>query len=819
MVFLVLAVLIATPDTLPVELPRHATWKHARCTLTPTGEGLDVTYDFRNQPGGCWFRRSYEKGQDFRPYRYLRFMVRGDGSGITLRTHLIRFVDGAEVAFASEVVRVGFADTRTFSVDLTSLTSNELGRITSADLQDVRQVNFSLGPTQAQHGTITLTEIALTTDPEGTLVAQPASNASFADTAAFLDSIDWPEGVERSMEGFGRYLGERTSPRFFFDGRDLEPLVAVLKTRYPDWLRAKARDANERVLKRYFVFEGDARQLADPIQWHQGRMEWTNILNRLMYLESLYATYWATGDELYATDCVRILTDWIDNNPVPRFMTNEYGPDGNPWRSLETGIRCDMMLRAYQALLGSPSCPPASRAKVVRSLAEHGRYLTAWQNEFGYRPGNFQVVEATGLAMVGIMFPEFREATQWRDTGLHWLREHLERDVYEDGTHWEVTPGYHGWVAERLTAAWRLGEMNGVGVDPTYNVKLKKMYEFNLKIMSPTGHAPMNGDCGRYSLASRLASGALLFSDPALRFRASSTPSLDLVWLYGPQALKDYDTLPGEEPSFRSVVTPDSGYCIMRTGWEPDALWFFFDMVPYGGGHSHPDQLSFEFQAGPVLLLGDSGRVNYNQPLHREYMRAPHAHNVCAIDGAFADRSASPERLEWRETPAYAVARGRIAIGAHVWERGVLWVKPDRWIVRDLFRGQGTHKVERYFNHVPSYPGNVPEPERRAELGVPMDPGACITVLDGQRRTEPGHFGISASTAYDAETTVVTSQVEFPGVVWCMIAPQAIPQDAVSIMAADTKHLSVSVPGAGETARQITWRWPDGAGTSVVEMK
>ncbi|MBN2311645.1 MAG: alginate lyase family protein, partial [Candidatus Hydrogenedentes bacterium] len=432
-----------------------------------------------------------------------------------------------------------------------------------------------------------------------------------------------------------------------------------------------------------------------------------------------------------------------------------------------------------------------------------------------------QAVECAGLALVGMLFPEFKEAAAWRETGFRWLSDHMARDVYDDGTHWEVTPGYHGWVAERFTVAWRLAQLNGVDTPEGFTAKLHGMYRFDLRVVTPTGHGPMNGDCGRYSLRSRMAVGALLFDDPELRFAAAGDAlPLNAFWLFGEDAFARYEAMPAREPAFAAVITPDSGYAIMRTGWDSDAAYFFFDLVPYGGGHSHPDQLSFELQKGGAILLGDSGRANYNHPLHGGYFRTPEAHNVCSVDGRFAAPDVSPERLEWTEREDWLTARGRVPItlesGDEVtWERGILWIRPDTWVIRDLFRGGGVHTVERWFNHAPPYPGNVPEEDARQKLGIPMDPGECIAVVDGERRLEPGWFGISASTRYDTESTVVTSRVEFPATLRCVVRARA---GGAAPAARDVSptSLEIALPDSGGAWR---WSWPDGAGTSRVERR
>ena len=805
---------LAAAQEQPVEGPGQAEWLRARCELRPSPEGQGVWVDYSlpaENRSVAWFRRAWPEDQDLRGFRYLRFEVSGGGPGIKLQMHLIGFVAGEEQAFGSLPIPLDAAAPQTFSIDLRSLRRGL--PIPEEDLARVRQLNFAVVATAPGSGHIYLEDCAFTNEAAGHIVEVPKSHARLRSEEDFVAAIDWPEGVERSAAGFGAWVAAREKPVYFFDGRGSEALLAAIEQQQPGWAAKLQREADERVMRRHFIFEADERQLADPIEWDQGPVEWTHILHRLQYLRPLWAAYWYTGDEKYAQDAVRILNDWIDHNPAPELLDVPGGTHGYGWRSLETGIRCDTVPQAFFALLGSPSFSAAGRAKVVRSLAEQARYLAAFQESYGYRPGNFQVVECAGLATIGMLFPKFKEAASWRAIALKWLGEHMARDVYEDGTHWEATPGYHGWVAERFSTVWRLAALNGRTIDSAITEKLRRMYAFDLKIMTPTGHTPMNGDCGRYSVATRLARGALLFDDPVLRFGAGDSLPVEHLLMFGPEAAKIFARMPREEPPFTSVLLPDSGYGIMRSGWGQDDAYFCFDMVPYGGGHSHPDQLSFELQQGPLLVFGDSGRLNYNHPLHYGYFRTHRAHNICLVDGEGAAREQSPERLEWQDQAGFLVARGRIRIGEHSWERGVLWRKPDLWLIRDLFRGEGAHTVERLFNQAPAYPGNLPDEAERLRIG-PADPADWLEVQDGRRRNEEGHFGISASTQYPAKTIVVESKVDFPAMLWCAVGARV---QGGAVQAEDTgiDHLEVRIR-RGEEVEVVRWEWPEGPGDSAV---
>ena len=146
-----------------------------------------------------------------------------------------------------------------------------------------------------------------------------------------------------------------------------------------------------------------------------------------------------------------MLRDWIADNPVPRVLTNSRGKNGTVWRTLETGIRTDLWFDVMEMFMEAPAFDAQAKYEMTRSLVEQARHLHRYTVAF--RHGNWQVVECTGLACAGIMLPEFRESAGWRERAFSYLAQHMERDVYPDGAHYELTPGYHGWVMERFLKA------------------------------------------------------------------------------------------------------------------------------------------------------------------------------------------------------------------------------------------------------------------------------------------------------------------------------------------------------------------------------
>lgn len=76
--------------------------------------------------------------------------------------------------------------------------------------------------------------------------------------------------------------------------------------------------------------------------------------------------------------------------------------------------------------------------------------------------GNWLMSELKGLAYAGILFPELKNATLWRETALELLDNQLRVQIYPDGMQYELAPGYHGVVLDVALGIVTLAELNGI---------------------------------------------------------------------------------------------------------------------------------------------------------------------------------------------------------------------------------------------------------------------------------------------------------------------------------------------------------------------
>lgn len=676
-------------------------------------KALKLTFDLSGEPGYDWVRVRFPEPFDTRPFKYLSFRIYSSGAKVRATVMLMRPLEGE----AGGPNREQAASAGDFQIPLSFQGWKQLSIPLSAfgnlwEFADRAQwVNLSLHREELTglSGELMLDDIRLTSAPEGEVVTEqnpyPPADIAIKEPAEFFNALnlDLPElaAVKAAVEAgdwnaakaaWARHLETRITPRWLWSRKDKQKIMDLYKASGRDMSRSVP--AADRVLAREFNFLGVPKKLEHAPEWLQGPLEWTHVLSRFGYWRDLGFAYWATGESKYAEDFVFLLEDWVAKNPVPRVTSNNRGTRGSVWRTLETGIRGDGWPDSMEMFMDAPEFDAEAKYVMCKSLVEQARYLHRYEVRFS--AGNWQVVECTGLAAIGVMLPECKEAGDWRQRGWHYLVEHMQRDVYPDGAHSEVTPGYHGWVMEQFLRASRLAALNGYEV-PGLTDRHEKMYEFLMYISKPDRRFPSLGDAGSGgSIQGNMAIGALLYNRPDMRYLGVKDPDPGWVWTLGADALDRYAKMEARPPAFTSSFLPNAKYYVMRTGWEAPDRYLLFDCAPWGGGHSHQDRLQVICYAGRDLLM-DSGQYSYDQPLSGRYFRRSVAHNVILIDDGEQPDS-NPEVLAWHTAPQFDFAAGSITGKGISHQRSVMFVKPGYWVVVDHVSGEGTHRLTRLFH-------------------------------------------------------------------------------------------------------------------------
>jgi len=526
---------------------------------------------------------------------------------------------------------------------------------------------------------------------------------------AAIESSD----VDAAKHEFAEYLRGREKPLWHFDWR-----ARPRHESRPDGVDTGKAD---RILARdlpsvgvYHKFEGEIDWTLNPINYR----EWPWQLNRHPFWVTLGRAYWATGEEKYAKEFVFQMLDWVKKCPVPRHAS---GNSSETWRTIEAGIRTGHQWpEAYHLFLTSPSFTDEAIITMVKSFVEHARHLMKWPTG-----GNWLAMESNGLMHVGVLFPEFREAAQWRKTATDRLYVELDRQVYPDGAQIELSTGYHQVSLGNFLKAWGIAHLNDRPMPDDYIAKLAKMYDYNLLASMPGGFLPGLNDAGRTDVKPHLEQASKFFPERK-----------DYEWV-ATQGKR------GEKPSVRSTALPFAGQLVMRSGWEKDDLYLLMDAGPFGYGHQHEDKLSIVIYAHGKYHLVDPGNYPYDSSEWRKYVLSTRAHNTIMVDGLDQRRRgkrvqyvvSKPLSNKWVAGQGFDYASGTYAEGygprsqvevTHT--RHVFFANPEYWIVTD-FLTPSDGKPHRYESMFHLDADGVTVDERRTSLVTDNKESSNIAII------------------------------------------------------------------------------------------
>jgi hypothetical protein len=163
---------------------------------------------------------------------------------------------------------------------------------------------------------------------------------------------------------------------------------------------------------------------------------------------------------------------------------------------------------------------------------------------------------------------------------------------------------------------------------------------------------------------------------------------------------------PFELPSAR--WQKDVGWVAMHSSlYDPQRISLYFISSPYGSyNHSHADQNSFTINAFGEKLAIDAGYYDgYGTPFHENYYRTTMAHNAITYDGnkgqKIDDLNASGRIAGFASsqafdgtvgdaTAAYNQDSGSGLPGLDLARRGIIYVKPEAFVVIDKLDAKGT---------------------------------------------------------------------------------------------------------------------------------
>ncbi len=399
-----------------------------------------------------------------------------------------------------------------------------------------------------------------------------------------------------------------------------------------------------------------------------------------------------TGDDRYVTKFRELFTRWYEQrNGIDRSI-----PDFDPvYYELGLGVRTKPFVDYY--LMPEKDRPWSTHRDMLKTFLGAGRWLYQLEEWEGYRPGNWQIVGSFALVQLALTVPEFKESPAWLALGLLRLTQHLDRDFFADGGHSERSPRNYTSLTY-LTYRNLAYLLDAYHTQPEIAARIRaaigRTIDWWVAMMTPLGETPALNDSHRGLFAARIMEDA----DRMLGIKegAAVVHRLQDGTAGGAGAL----------PPYTSRHLPASGFSIMRSSWDRDALYLSITYGPFAGFHSHADLLAFELYAYGKAMAVDAGLgMTYDDTLYVPWYKSTRAHNTVALnDSDMAREGYAGENVVWESGPDLdyfsADHRGYAERGA-VHRRQILFVKPSYWVVFDEVTCTHAHDTLSWYLHAP----------------------------------------------------------------------------------------------------------------------
>lgn len=454
--------------------------------------------------------------------------------------------------------------------------------------------------------------------------------------------------------------------------------------------------------------------------------------NRFAVVFELVRAYGSTRDERYPSAFWQLVENWALENPP------QLGPN---WMcGQEAAIRTMAWCFGLYAFSQSPQSTPDRVAHLALLIASHGDRIAANIAYAMSTKSNHGISEAVGLWTIGLLFPEFAQADEWREKGQRLLEMEIRRQIYADGSYVMPSANYYRMSLQACLWGIRLGELNGRYLASDVCALVSKGIDFLFQLLDPeTGQLPNFGsndsalllplnECDSSDFRPILQLGYYTFHHELL-FK-SGPWNEDLVWLFGLQAL-DVPLASRNKVALDDFSGSRGGYYTLRGGES----WAMIHCAHFTDRPSQVDQLHFDLWWRGINIVCDPGTYLYNgaPPWHNGLVSA-NVHNTIQVDNK--EQMAQVGRFTWVNW-AQGRVRSQVKSKSHhlaYWEgehlgyqrlaypvlhrRSITRLGSEHWLVVDCLQSVGQH-VYRLHWLMPDLPYQWDQSLKTIQLDTP----------------------------------------------------------------------------------------------------
>lgn len=519
---------------------------------------------------------------------------------------------------------------------------------------------------------------------------------------------------EVTSETLASYFRQKFEERFFYDWKTVEQRFASynelygnqrLHTQRAEDHLSKYADSTQWKLPFNYLF-------GDPVNAYALR----HLARQHKMVDIAYLYFYENRNPKY----IRYFTRQMQSLNAA-LVQGEYEKieDGNGvYEVFRSGYRILNWLSIHNLFLGEEPYTDEDQLYTIATLLQHGKHLYERNSQF--RSGNHQTRGMSALAMLSILLRDFEETDLWYERAMQRLGEHLDKEINKDGFQFERSVHYHLSDISNYFYVYQLAKISELEVDPAWEEQLRSLFETLVKIAYPTKTAPVLQDdtdnpwAEENQISGTMTLGYLLFNDPAYGYFAENKVEDRLYWFLKGSQLEMLNSIDKKRPEYKSLHFPETGYYIMREGWNPKHKMMIIsagldDKKP---DHQHGDMLGIQAYANGNILLPNY-QVRYSLSDYG-FFKNSMVKNVALVDDQVQGKDwkgnkggsgfgkfktlPHPEVITWKSTENLD-----LFIGSHDgfsktgvnYSRQVIYLKHDFWIVKDNFSADTPHNYKQ----------------------------------------------------------------------------------------------------------------------------
>jgi Heparinase II/III-like protein. len=370
-------------------------------------------------------------------------------------------------------------------------------------------------------------------------------------------------------------------------------------------------------------------------------------LNRMLFLPRLAIRYRSTGDIHYITLIMRLLSNWVKQNP---YLT------GINWHSnIEINIRLINWLLTWEIMQADALMTGNSFFRHfvhdtwIPSIYQHCSY-SYMHPSLHSSANNHLIAEYAGLFVASTKWV-FKESQAWNNYAKQGLENEIFRQHSVNGINREEAAEYIQFITDFLLIAMLVGDYSRNPFTTSFKIMFRAILHYINTLLTINGQIPrygdeddgrvflLNSDNNDNNFISLLQSGAIYFNEPALLPKTMSPDQKNRI-LFGERATQVFEQPQGHTIPATSKFYPEDGHFFFKkqTAWGGE-IYCHFDAAPLGylsiAAHGHADALSFVLYMDGHPFLVDPGTYCYHTDAEwRRYFVSTRAHNTICIGGA-----------------------------------------------------------------------------------------------------------------------------------------------------------------------------------------